>query len=234
MEAGDISVLIPYQSDGGPRDEALRFVRSFYKRVLPEAEICVGELTGETFSRSKAINKAASAATGSRWIIADGDLIYDPELIRGALRQLREDNWIIPFTSITRLTLSNSQSAYRSEAVWPLQVPVETKPDDARYFVGGVSVVTRTAFETIGGYDERFIGWGGEDEAFAYSMDTIIGKHIRLEGNLLHFWHPFVGPSGNPHYGQNYALFQEYRKALGHRAEMSRLIQGKQEGRTTA
>jgi len=38
MEAGDISVLIPYQSDGGPRDEALRFVRSFYKRVLPEAE----------------------------------------------------------------------------------------------------------------------------------------------------------------------------------------------------
>lgn len=165
MEAGDISVLIPYQSDGGPRDEALRFVRSFYKRMLPEAEICVGELTGETFSRSKAINKAASAATGSRWIIADGDLIYDPELIRGALRQLREDNWIIPFTSITRLTLSNSQSAYRSEAVWPLQIPVETKPDDARYFVGGVSVVTRTAFETIGGYDERFIGWGGEDEA---------------------------------------------------------------------
>jgi len=232
MEAADVSVLIPYQSDRGPRDAAMRYVKAFYGRMLPEAEICVGELTAETFSRSKAINKAASAATGSKWIIADGDILYDPELMRHALRLLKEDNWVIPFTSITRLTLSNSQAVFQTEAGWPLQVPVETKPDDARYFVGGVSVVTRKAFEKIGGYDERFVGWGGEDEAFAYSMDTIIGKHIRLEGNLLHFWHPFVGPSGNPNYGKNYELFQAYRSALGNRSEMIRLIQDKKEGRT--
>lgn len=223
-----ISVLIPYQPDGGPRDEAFRYVKEFYRRLLPGAEVCVGDLMEhERFSRSKAINKAAALANGDRFIIADGDLIYDPEMMKEAVRGLEDHEWIIPFTSITRLTLNNSQSILRAAIGWPLQIELETLPHDARLFVGGLNLVTRNAFEAVGGYDERFVGWGGEDEAFAYSLDTIIGKHIRLEGNLLHFWHPFVGPEGNPNYESNYALYHRYKAALGKPEEMTRLIQEK-------
>lgn len=224
----EVSVLIPYQPDGGPRDDAFRYVKQFYQRLLPEAEVCVGELKQELFSRSKAINKAASAATGRLFIIADGDIIYDPELMREAMNQVREDRWVIPFSSITRMTRSNSQTVFEQDAQWPIPVSLETKADQARYFVGGVNVLSRAAFEAVGGYDERFVGWGGEDEAFAYSLDTLVGKHVRLEGNLLHFWHPFVGPSGNPKYEANYALYSAYKAALGNPDQMNRILQAKE------
>ncbi|ANY71407.1 galactosyltransferase-related protein [Paenibacillus ihbetae] len=227
----DVSVLIPYQPDGGPRDEAFRYVKEFYRLLLPEAEVCVGDLPEhERFSRSKAINKAAASATGNRFIIADGDLIYDPKKIREAVRRLEDHEWIIPFTSITRLTLNNSQSILRTEVCWPPKIELESHPQDARFFVGGLNLVTRKAFEAVGGYDERFVGWGGEDEAFAYSLDTIVGKHIRLDGNLLHFWHPFVGPEGNPNYESNYALYHRYKAVLGKPEEMRRLIEEKRKG----
>ncbi|GIP26072.1 hypothetical protein J23TS9_12020 [Paenibacillus sp. J23TS9] len=225
-----VSVLIPYQSDGGPRDEAFRYVKGFYEQQLPEIEICVGELSHEIFCRSKAINKAAAAASGRIFIIADGDIIYDPDLMKDALKQVADNRWIIPFSSITRMTYNNSQAILQRDAHWPLQIPLETMPDNARFFVGGVNVLSRKAFELVGGYDERFIGWGGEDEAFAYSLDTMVGKHIRLEGNLLHFWHPFVGPAGNPHYDANYSLFNLYKAAIGNPEEMNRLIQAKERG----
>ena len=40
-----VSVLIPYQSDGnGPRDTAFEWVLGFYARMMPEVEVCVGEI----------------------------------------------------------------------------------------------------------------------------------------------------------------------------------------------
>lgn len=54
-----ISVLIPYKSDNGPRDEIFKWVLQFYKTLLPEVELCIGQSDSELFSRSQAINNAS-------------------------------------------------------------------------------------------------------------------------------------------------------------------------------
>ncbi|OZB98372.1 galactosyltransferase-related protein [Paenibacillus sp. XY044] len=228
----DLSILIPYQPDGGPRDEALSFVLRFYRHILPAADICIGEIgTGEPFSRSRAINRAASRASGSIFIIADGDIIYDPQLVFDSVRLIEQGRWVIPFSRINRLTQQTSRKVIEGEAIWPLAAELDTGEEHAAYFVGGLNMVGREAFERTGGYDERFIGWGGEDEAFAYTMDTFVGEHVRLDGLMLHFWHPFVGPQGNPHYEHNYRLFERYKAARGEWESMHELIREKQAGK---
>ncbi len=38
-------------------------------------------------------------------------------------------------------------------------------------FAGGVFLITRAAFMRVGGWDERFRGWGGEDNAMSYQLE---------------------------------------------------------------
>lgn len=223
-----ISVLIPYQSDGnGPRDAALEWVLGYYARSMPGAQICIGEITGsgERFSRSKAINIAYRQASKDILVIADSDIVYDPDLLRASATLVTSGQWVIPFSRILRLNEPTSRLLQRHESRWPLAVKPETLAETATGFVGGFNVLDRNAYETVGGYDERFIGWGGEDEAFAYALDTLVSPHIRLDGEMVHFWHPFVGPDGNPNYESNYALYQRYQLARGDEKEMRRLIQ---------
>lgn len=220
----EVSVLIPYQPDGGPRDEAFRWIRDFYGMMMPEAQLCVGELEGETFSRSRSINLAAAHAERNVYVIADADIIYDPGLIAKSMEWLANGRWVIPFSYMNRLSETYSKRLLERPAEWPIQMEVDTLPSHAAYFVGGLNVLTRDFFEKVGGYDERFIGWGGEDDAFAHSLDTLAGEHVRLEGEIIHFWHPFVGPEGNPHYASNYKLYDRYKAAKGKMEEMGRLI----------
>jgi hypothetical protein len=54
---------------------------------------------------------------------------------------------------------------------------------------GGLLVVERSAWETVGGYDETFVGWGHEDT----HLNTRLLVHTywdRIPGVAWHLWHP--------------------------------------------
>jgi hypothetical protein len=54
---------------------------------------------------------------------------------------------------------------------------------------GGSVAITRAAFEAIGGMDESFVGWGGEDNEFWERAQT--RKVWRYAGlPIWHLWHP--------------------------------------------
>jgi len=59
-----------------------------------------------------------------------------------------------------------------------------------------VQLCPREAFDALGGWDERFCGWGGEDHAMMRAMDTVYWPHKTLPGSVLHIWHPMIGNSG--------------------------------------
>jgi hypothetical protein len=54
----------------------------------------------------------------------------------------------------------------------------------------------REAFEAVGGWDERFRGWGGEDHSAMRAVDTLYGPHKTLPGQVLHLWHPVLSKDG--------------------------------------
>jgi len=219
----ELSVLVPYKPDQGPRDEIFRWISAFYRKYMPFAEICLGHSKSQLFSRAQAINDAASKAKTDCFLIADNDLIYDPDQILKAKAMLAGHPWIIPYSKVHNIQEDSTKKLLRTEPVWPLGRPVRTVVR-AQGTHGGLTLIPRKHFEAVNGFDERFVGWGGEDDAFAYSVDTICGRHRRLEAEIYHLWHPNDKTGGNPNYQNNFELCMRYFRARGHVGAMKQLI----------
>ena len=50
-------------------------------------------------------------------------------------------------------------------------------------FPGGIFAIRRSVFEAMGGWDERFVGWGHEDLCFLNSADKIFGFKIMMSND---------------------------------------------------
>jgi glycosyltransferase involved in cell wall biosynthesis len=52
--------------------------------------------------------------------------------------------------------------------------------------------IHREDIERVNGYDENFVGWGGEDEDLAIRLAAsgLKGKSIMRKARVLHLWHP--------------------------------------------
>lgn len=187
-----ISILVPFKSDGGYRDRNWDWVKKRYASLMPNAEICIGNYDLEPFSRASAINNAAKLATRDIFIIADSDIIFDINQIAKAILGLADFAWIIPYTRLNYLTLEQTNSLQQMKPSVIINNINFTgyKERDCKFIYGGISIVPREYFEKVGGFDERFKGWGFEDDAFQRSLDALCGHHNRIRTSLWHMYHP--------------------------------------------
>lgn len=231
-----ISILIPFKGDNGIRSAALQWALRFYQNVMPEAEICIGENNDWFFNRSKAINAAAEKATRNIFVLADADVIYDPDLLIESIHSLEKAPWVIPFNRILDLSREKTEETLEMEPFWPLLF-ADGEFNDLKInklFAGKLNVFTREAFEKAGSYDERFLGWGCEDDAFLLAMNTLCGQFVSLNRPIYHFWHPYVGADNNPHYKRNLKRLYRYQQVNGDPIKMQKLIQNNRQGWTKA
>jgi hypothetical protein len=222
-----VSIIIPFQTDHGPRAEAFEWIKKYYARVMPEAELCLGIINGEKINKSKAVNSAAKKATRDIFVIADADVVYDPNLIVEAIRLLKKGAWVVPFTEVYNIEKQGTERLLNKEPKWPINVKSEecTKSNwvyDG--FAGKLFVISRENFDAVDGFDERFIGWGGEDDAFSHAVRTICGKIMNVQGKIFHLWHPSSNYQTNPNGIANGNLLNRYERASGNKEEMIKII----------
>jgi lipopolysaccharide biosynthesis glycosyltransferase len=223
----NVSILIPYKPDNGIRDRNLNWIINFYKKIFPNVEICVGISTDELFNRSRAINLAAKQATRDIFVIADGDVFCEPEVIKDSIKHLETSPWIIPFRKIVRISEANSRKLVEAEPTWPLEISdYETIHTPEPNYLGGLNVITRDHFMAVGGFDERFMGWGGEDDAFSCAVNTLCGPFKRLWHTIYHLWHPVVGYDNNPNGNNNLMTRELYYQANNDKEKMRQVLLG--------
>jgi hypothetical protein len=99
--------------------------------------------------------------------------------------------WVIPYGEKSYYNLNSEASDIILDC--PVSILL-TRPEEGDYdheltSWAGLLVMTREAFDNAGGYDERFVGWGWEDNAFQLTMDRKNGKHVRIDDFAVHLWH---------------------------------------------
>ena len=208
-------VMVPWRGGDPQREAAWDFVRTAWKR--DGWAVVTGEPKGKTWSASEARNAAASAATD--WdvaVFADADTIPgDFDVIRKAVEVAhKRDRMVRPYRHYWQM----------DEAATATWLKTGERPSEGASHLrevahGGVNVIPRGLFEKVGGYDERFKGWGWEDTAMEAAC-RVLGGFEQLTGDVYHLWHP-IGPdraADDPQRLANVALGHRYLKARTRRA----------------
>lgn len=206
-----VSVVVPYRPDGAERDRNWAWLRARYETEHPGWEIVEADSPGE-WNKPAAVNRAVRKASGGTLVITDADVFVTPDGLRSAVAQARHAGWVVPYGRTRRLSPDGTVRVLAGAD--PRTVTLDRAPGRAPDRVaaagGGILVLRRDAFDAVGGMDERFVGWGWEDIAFARALDLIAGPHVRLRPILWHLWHP---RQPRDHYDANRALWRRYRAA---------------------
>lgn len=213
-------ILVPRRDDNGPRDELWDgFVKPWWEREQSHMPIIEGYHTEGLFNRSAAINRAARLA--GDWDVAciiDADVLCNPARVKEAMDLAASTGkMVLPHSERRDLNKPGTQRVVRGyDGNWDRWVYRRYSVANGHPSVSSVVVVPRILWDTIGGFDEGFRGWGYEDTAFAAAAETF-GGIIRMDGEVWHLWHPTAreGKRGTEAWSANSSRGQRYRAAIG-------------------
>lgn len=206
----EISLLIPFHGRDKHRRKILRWVIKYMRNALPGCEIIIGRAAGNPFCKTRALNRAARRANGKVLVILDADAYLDAGIIKRCADRIIEEHkegnrlWFVPYRKLYRLTEAATLKVLHSCPKHPYPFPTPplaedveclTKASYGHRYGAMIMMFHREALEILGGFDERFVGWGGEDVALLRSLDTLYAKHKSTPNQILHLWHPRFGSS---------------------------------------
>lgn len=187
-----VSILIPFYESDEWRGKALEYVKRWWKENFPESQGIVGR--ADPFTKGAAAHEAASRASGDIFIIADADcFMFDPYDVYSVVELIAkgEYHWSMPHNFVHRTTKEATEEIYATGKVniHDVQYPVYGGCEG-----GGMTILTREAWNTVEGIDPHFQGWGGEDRAFGFALQALVPGRHKGNGRLVHLWHPVQGP----------------------------------------
>lgn len=190
--------LVPRRNDGGHRDRLWAWCRARWQQYLPDIAIYEGHHDDGPFNRAAAVNEAARLADlDGRWdvgIVIDSDVFLRVSDVRAAIDRATETGKVTwPHLRWRELREDWTDRVLRE----PMDLGPEPTRDEMDLLVGVTNpiswscciVIPRAIWDDIGGFDERFRGWGWEDMAFQ-SLITGLYGYERLGGDVLNLWHP--------------------------------------------
>jgi hypothetical protein len=187
----NIVILVPRRSDGGHRDRLWKFCEARWAHQFPDHPIIVGASPPGPFNRSAALNHAAAQAPDAdMFLLIDADVLANPDTVRTAVEIAHATGRIVlPYTERIHLNNAGTEKVIAGyDGPWRVRQMVQTiytKQDSC------VVAVPRSTWDAVGGFDELFVDWFGEDTAFNIAAETLTGKSlVRIDGEVFHLHHP--------------------------------------------
>jgi len=175
QEGARIEVIVVEQS-AVPEVESLLppWVRYVHTPVGADADYC----------RSATFNAGARAARGDVLIVHDNDLLIPRRYAAEVLARVRE-GWAFVDPKRFLFDLGEPETRLVFSGA-----PVPFRPATVRQNLKGGSVaIAAAAYRAVGGYDESFVGWGGEDLEFWERARAHGGVYEYGWLPLIHLWH---------------------------------------------
>ncbi|HEV3240037.1 MAG TPA: galactosyltransferase-related protein [Casimicrobiaceae bacterium] len=182
------------------------------------------------FNKAWGLNLAMRFARSPVLAIGDADVMA-PHTLAAAAERCRSVAAVKPYRTIVDLTPEETAPVRAGE--WSLLPPrpagaLPSREGQGEYvvFAGGLFLIQHEWLLRLGGFDERFRGWGGEDDALTQKLLRAGVPTVEIDGPpALHLWHPRAPETtfGHPHYAANRRLLDDYRAYSD--AEFTRLCE---------
>lgn len=222
-----VGIVIPTRAGDEWRARALEWVLAFYAREFPGVPIELGEIPDDDeWSKGAAIAAGAAELDATTIILADADsFVSNVDELRRAVDLVESGRrrWVVPHRLVYRLREAETERLYndptnrartRSVCRTPYVGPAG----------GGITVVSAETLADVP-VDRRFLGWGGEDVAFGWALETLVHPVERLAGRFVHLWHPHPAPNLRGS-AESEELVARYREARGFPRRMRAVVDG--------
>lgn len=185
-EGGRVSVILPWSTTVHcpHRQAALEWAMARWAKT--GHEVVVGEHAGP-WCKASAVEAGLTRATGQVLVVADADVWCDTW--GKALDAVTSGRaaWASPHTWVHRLDQRSTCQVLGGEQ--PRTTMRHSEPRHRAMLGGGLVVLHRNTYTQVR-LDARFVGWGGEDEAWARALQVLAGSPWRGGDGLWHLWHP--------------------------------------------
>ena len=187
----NINVIEQHSANSNVTDIIKLFGRVNYKRYNLKTNI---------FNKSKLLNTFFNSAKCDYVWMLDADVYMDYEYVISNLPS--EFDFVRPFNQILKLNKSNTHYT-RNTA----KVKIDNENLVVNNYFGKYSyIVERNKFLEVGGYNEKFQGWGFQDLNLFNKINKKDNKIKYTQNNAFHLYHT---KASKQHYQNNKKLFFE-------------------------
>jgi predicted glycosyltransferase involved in capsule biosynthesis len=179
-------VILPWRDSGCEyRRKHFEYLHDFYSK---EFDVVIGDNDGN-FNRSGARNAGVSKSESEVSIIIDADNYIPIDQIKLAVKYARRRRGLVkPSKHFGYLTEEATQEFYKHDEIVNLSDMYMSPP--VANFAGGAYVIRKELYQDLGGFDEEFIGYGAEDDAFHLTCLSGLGRITYVPGMNYHLYHP--------------------------------------------
>ena len=209
-----VDILIPFRSVDEFRIRNLFFTVRYYKKYIPNSNIIIIESDSDTditeikdlvskhlkirtnnkvFCRSMSFNQGFNLRTSDYIILADADMVLDKNILINfeSYKSIIDSKFVLPYNTACLFLTEEETTNFIENKLINESKNENLKTRHICNMVGGAGFISAKNYALLNGFDEKFIGWGGEDDDFYYRAAITIGTH-RLDGDLVHLEHQII------------------------------------------
>jgi predicted glycosyltransferase involved in capsule biosynthesis len=144
------------------------------------------------YNRSWAFNVGLKNSTTNVIGFGDSDLIMNPESFINSLKMLEQYDCVSPYSKV--IDLHQNENNLPLNQLYSINRPGRGEQDNQKInLTGGIVFYKKESIIRIGGFDQGFIGWGGEDNFQSHKTELFL-KWFENPGKVYHLYHEKVKP----------------------------------------
>jgi len=201
-------------SDDGSSEDILSLLQEFLPKFQMKIKYVRQEKNGYRAARCR--NNGARVATGECFIFIDQDVILTPNFTQKFIKRIKKNRFCVSYavrltgqqtemideamiksgdysSLLTQNQISKLVKQHRKERLYSFLRQLHLRAIGPK-FRGGTAVVFKADFLKVNGYDEKFQGWGNEDDNLGRRLYKagIFGEFPFYDEFPLHLYHlPF-------------------------------------------